>query len=257
MTWRLRRQRDAVSAVSWDDVLSRRWGLWARVDAATRERVELLGRRLIEDVRFEAARGVQLTVDMPVLIAAQAVLLVSGWELDPRQRLEPFSRISSVIVHRSTVVVQGERQLDGDVGRVVSDSPTYLSGQAHHRGPVVLSWSSVVSDARHPTRRQSVVMHEFAHQLDMLDGVVDGTPPLQSPAVRARFVEACTATFDLVRGGDDTVLRDYAATNPGEFFAVATETFFTDPLALRDHHGDLYEVLAGFYRQDPARWRSD
>jgi len=256
MSWWKRRQPDStpLTSVSWDEVLGRRWAMWSRMDATTRGRVEPLGRRLIQDLRFEAARGVQLTDDMPVLIAAQAALLVSGWELDPHQRVEPFSRISSVIVHRSTVVVQGERQLDGDVGRVVSDTPAHLSGQAHHRGPVVLSWSSVVSDARHPSRRQSVVMHEFAHQLDMLDGVVDGTPPFDDHRDRARFVEVCTAAFNTVRGGDDTVLRDYAATNPGEFFAVATETFFTDPLALRDHHGELYDVLVDFYRQDPARW---
>lgn len=256
MPWWKRRQSDQtpLTGASWDDVLGWRWGLWSRLDTATRQRVEPLGRRILQDLRFEAARGLQLTAEMPVLIAAQAALLVSGWELDPDRRIEAFSRISSVIVHRSTVVLHGERQLGGNTGRLTSDSPAHLSGQAHHRGPVVLSWSSVISDARHPTRRQSVVMHEFAHQLDMLDGEVDGTPPFDHPTDRARFVEVCTKAFNMVRQGDDTVLRDYAATNPGEFFAVATETFFTDPTALRDHHGDLYEVLANFYRQDPARW---
>ncbi len=208
-------------------------------------------------VRFEAARGLTLTPEMPVLIAAQAALLISGWDLSTRGRLEPYARVTSVIVHRSTMVVTGERQLDGDVGRLASDAPTHLSGQAHHRGPVVLSWNSVVADSRHPTRRRAVVLHEFAHQLDMLDGVVDGTPPFDDPAQRQRFIDVCTSEFVRVAAGDDAVIRDYGVTNPGEFFAVATETFFTDPLALREHHGALYAVLAECYRQDPASWTSD
>lgn len=240
--------------VSWPDVLARRWGLWRRMSANDQQRVEALGRQLVHDLRFETARDLTLTPEMPVLIAAQAALLLNGWDVEPGHRLEPYSRVSSVIVHRSTVVVTGERQLDGDVGRLTSDAPAHLSGQAHHRGPVVLSWTGVMSDARHPARRQAVVLHEFAHQLDMLDGVVDGTPPLPDPVFRQRFIAVCTDVYTRLGAGDDVVLRDYGATNPGEFFAVATETFFTDPQALRDHHPDLYDVLATYYCQDPASW---
>jgi len=254
MGWWRRRHDDHASGVPWPAVLERRWGLWNRLPAAQQDRVVTLGREMLRQVRFEAARGFTLTDEMPVLVAAQAALLISGWDLEPGRRLEPYARVTSVILHRSTVVVRGERQLDGDVGRLTSDAPTHLSGQAHHRGPVVLSWASVMSDSRHPTRRKAVVLHEFAHQLDMLDGVVDGTPPFADHGERQRFIDVCTATFTRVTDGDDEVLRDYAATNPGEFFAVATETFFTDPVALRDHHALLYDVLAGYYRQDPASW---
>ena len=253
MTW-WRRGSEEGSGTSWPDILHRRWALWSRLSAEQRDQVEQLGRRFTNQVRFEAARGFTLTAEMPVLIAAQAALLISGWDVPPRGRLEPYARVTSVIVHRSTVVVTGERQLDGDVGRLTSDAPTHLSGQAHHRGPVVLSWNSVVADSRHPTRRRAVALHEFAHQLDMLDGVVDGTPPLDDPIRRQRFIDVCTHEFVRVAAGDDAVLRDYATTNPGEFFAVATETFFTDPSAVRDHHPDLYDVLATYYRQDPAAW---
>jgi len=252
--WRRGPDNDADLARSWHDVLARRWGLWLRLPTEQRERVVALGRQVLRDLRVEPARGLTLTDEMPVLIAAQAALLLSGWDVEPGRRLDPYARVSSVIVHRSTVVVRGERQLEGDVGRLASDAPTHLSGQAHHRGPVVLSWASVVTDSRHPGRRHAVVLHEFAHQLDMLDGVVDGTPPLDDPVARQRFIDVCTTVFDQVRDGDDEVLRDYAATNPGEFFAVATETFFTDPVALRERHPDLYDVLAAYYRQDPAAW---
>lgn len=253
MAWWTRRKSDQPPAVSWPEVLQRRWGLWSRLGEHERHRVEEVGKRLVDQLRFEAARGLTLTDEMPIVIAAQAALLISAWSHDG-DRVEPFARVTSVIVHRSTVVVRGERQLDGDVGRLTSDAPSHLSGQAHHRGPVVLSWASVTSDSRHPRRRQAVVLHEFAHQLDMLDGVVDGTPPLDDPVARQRFIDVCTDTYAAVQAGADPVLRDYSGTNPGEFFAVATETFFTDPWALQEHHGALYDVLADYYRQDPAQW---
>ena len=95
-------------------------------------------------------------------------------------------------------------------------------------------------------------MHEFAHQLDMLDGVIDGTPPIPDREQRDHFVSACTDVYERLRRRDDPVIRDYAATDPGEFFAVVTETFFTKGLALRDEHPALYAVLREFYGQDPA-----
>jgi MtfA peptidase len=253
MSWWQRRQRPEASLL-WHEVLNQRWGLWTRLPADEQARVVELGRELVRELRFEAARGVELTVEMPVLIGAQAALLISGWDDDVTAQVEPFARVTSVIVHRSTVVVRGERQLDGDVGRLSSDAPAHLSGQAHHRGPILLSWATVLADSRHPRRRQAVVMHEFAHQLDMLDGVVDGTPPMADANERSRFIAVCTDTFTRVAAGDDAVLRDYAATNPGEFFAVATETFFTDPVAMREHHPALYAVLGRYYHHDPASW---
>jgi Mlc titration factor MtfA (ptsG expression regulator) len=117
---------------------------------------------------------------------------------------------------------------------------------------VVLSWSAAQHGALHPDVGTNVVYHEFAHQLDMLDGIVDGTPPLgDDVAARQRWVDVCTASFERVRRGD-SVLRPYAATNPAEFFAVATELFFNRPIDLRTHEPALYEELASFYLQDPA-----
>jgi hypothetical protein len=98
----------------------------------------------------------------------------------------------------------------------------------------------------------NVVFHEFAHQLDMLDGTVDGTPPLVDAGLRERWVQVCTREYQAIRRGDDHLLRSYAGTDPGEFFAVATEMFFTKPAALAEQHPALYDVLREFYRQHPA-----
>jgi hypothetical protein len=98
-----------------------------------------------------------------------------------------------------------------------------------------------------------VVLHELAHKLDMLDDLIDGTPPLPDQAARRRWIEVCTAEYRMLRAGiGGHLLWSYAAVNPGEFFAVATEVFFTRPLEMREQKPALYEVLADFYRQDPA-----
>jgi Mlc titration factor MtfA (ptsG expression regulator) len=89
--------------------------------------------------------------------------------------------------------------------------------------------------------------------MDMLDGVVDGTPMMPDSASLDRWIAVCASEFDLMRIGEGgPLLDDYAATDPGEFFAVATEVFFDQPIELREAKPQLYEVLAGFYRQDPA-----
>ena len=98
-----------------------------------------------------------------------------------------------------------------------------------------------------------MVFHEFAHKIDMLDGVVDGTPPLETMALRDRWIEVCTRGSRRIRRGEGSDLaRDYAATNAGEFFAVSPRSSSTGPPSSEADHPDLYDVLAAFYRQDPA-----
>ena len=86
----------------------------------------------------------------------------------------------------------------------------------------------------------------------MIDGTVDGTPPFADPTQRQRWVDVCTVEFEALRRGDESVLRDYGAVDAGEFFAVATETFFSRPIELAEQKPQLFEVLRDFYRQDPA-----
>lgn len=205
--------------------------------------METLVARFVHDNRWEAAQGFELTEDIKVMIAAQASMLLLGLELDE------YPQLTSIIVHPSTVRLHGERS----VGSGLRSSGTQtLAGQAHYQGPVVLSWSAAKRGARFPTHGQNVVYHEFAHQLDMLDGITDGTPPLGDVDAQQRWSEVCTTAYDTVRAEGSPVLRDYAGTNPAEFFAVATEVFFNRPVDLREHEPALYDELLSFYRQDPA-----
>jgi Mlc titration factor MtfA (ptsG expression regulator) len=245
--WRRGRGREAVEQPfpeAWRTRLADRWPTWRSLSADEQARLEQLTLQFIDEVRFEAARGFTVTDEMRLLVAAQASLLVL--ELPGR----PYRKVSSVIVHPRTVVLQGARRV-GDSG-LVADDPYPISGQAHPGGPVVLAWSTLAFEARHPERGQNVVFHEFAHQLDMLDGTTDGTPPIADADQRARWIEVCTSEYRALRRGADHVLRPYAATDPGEFFAVATEQFFSNPVPLREGTPALYEALVGFYLQDPA-----
>ena len=224
---------------------------WNLLTTEELERMELLVAHFVHLTRWEAANGFELTDDVKVLIAAQASMLLLGLDIDD------FPQLTSVIVHPSTVRLHGEYSAGGAVRASGTQS---LLGQAHYRGPVVLSWNAAQLGARFPGSGMNVVYHEFAHQLDMLDGVTDGTPPLGDETARARWVEVCTTAYDSVRAEGSPVLRSYAGTNPAEFFAVATEVFFNRPVEVRAFEPALYGELRSFYRQDPAarlRRRSD
>lgn len=247
-----RRSREERAALAqpfpeeWRTRLRYRWPTFATLDDDERAALETLTKQFMARVRFESAQGFTVTDEMRMLVAAQASLLLIG--LDP-PTLDLYSRLTSVILHPRTVVVKGTHHV-GD--HLASDTDRALSGQAHHRGPVVLAWSTLAYEARHPRRGQNVVLHEFAHQLDMYDGTVDGTPPIADPELRERWVRVCTAEYRRLRRGDESVLRPYGATDTGEFFAVATETFFTLPEELELGAPELYDVFREVFGQDPA-----
>lgn len=228
---------------NWREVLAGSIRHWEYLDSGERDLLGHLAARLVVEKNWEASNGFELTPEMTLIIAGQAALLVLGLSF------EHFREVGAIIVHPTTVVLTGPR--GSPVTGLMTDAPLPILGQAAERGPIVIAWDAVLRDTRHPDRGHNVVFHEFAHKLDMLDHVIDGTPPLQ-PEQWDRWVEVCTREYEALQAGGDEVLGDYAAVNPAEFFAVATEAFFDIPLSLRDHKPDLYAVLVGFYNQDPA-----
>jgi Mlc titration factor MtfA (ptsG expression regulator) len=219
---------------------------WAALTPDERDLLVQYAGALANGFRWEAARGFRLTDEVRVAIGAQAALLLLGLE----DGLDNYHQVTSVIVHATTIVRTGEHAW-GDGLVAEGDDP--LIGEAIHRGPVVLAWDAVVQQALQPQRGENVVLHEFAHRLDMLDGLSDGTPHLPDAAALERWVAACKGSLQRLRAHTaPSVLRAYAETNPAEFFAVATEVFFTRPVALRDEDPTLYGVLRDYFRQDPA-----
>jgi len=234
----------------WEDVVAARAPAWWDVPVEVRTQARDVVEYLVAAKRWEAAAGFELTDEVRLVIASQAALLVAG--LEPPVRAYP--NVRSIIVHADPIP-GGERE--GPVaGTFVDDPDDWSSGEAGHDDePITLAWSDVLWDLRHHRSGRNVVIHELAHKLDMLDGVVDGTPPMP-PAQRERWIEVCTREFERVRAlGDAHVLGDYAGEDPGEFFSVAAEVFFTRPDALVSDAPALYDLLSDYFGQDPAGWR--
>lgn len=227
------------------EIVERHLAVWQVLDDEERRRLLVVTDQLLSRKRWEAAQGFTLDDTVRVVIAAQAALLVLN--LEPEQ----YQLVSGIVVHPSTLTITGARP--GLVQGTVSDEPLTVLGLAQGgRGPVAVAWDEALAGAHGTVRGHNVVLHEFAHKLDMLDGTVDGTPLLPRD-VRDDWVRICTDVYDdLVTGRPRPPMRWYGATNPGEFFAVATEVFFEQSSELRDTEPDLYGVLARFYRQDPA-----
>jgi Mlc titration factor MtfA (ptsG expression regulator) len=130
------------------------------------------------------------------------------------------------------------------------------SGEAWVRGPIIVSWADAVAGGRGQTSGRSLVLHEFAHALDMMDGLVNGTPLLKNRQMYGQWHRVMTAEYERLRfasaHGMATLLNQYGATNVAEFFAVSTECFFEQSPFMRQWHPALYQLLRDYYHQDPA-----
>ena len=219
--------------------------VWPLLDEDEQQRLLQITDELLSRKRWEAARGFALDETVRVVIAAQAALLVLGLSVDH------YRQVSGIVVHPSTLVLSQVRP-GPSLGTVTADPQAVLGLAQDRRGPVVLAWDQALAGAHRDEPGHNVVLHEFAHKLDMLDGSIDGTPPVPRN-VRADWIRICTDVYnDLLEGRPRPPMRWYGATNPGEFFAVATEVFFEQSRELAAYEPELYDVLSRFYRQDPA-----
>ncbi|MDZ4754133.1 MAG: M90 family metallopeptidase [Phycisphaerae bacterium] len=210
-----------------------------QLDPDRRERVIKDARVFAAETRWEGVSGFKVSDSMKAVVSAVACLLVC----DTRQTL--YEDVSSVILHPAGYRAASQAGPQG----IVTEGVGRL-GEAHFHGPIVLSWADSLRDATQPTGR-NLVLHEFAHKLDMLDGMVDGTPPLPESIPLDRWVDTMTTEYDSLHGeliaGVMPTLHPYAATNPGEFFAVSTESYFERPIALRHVRPALYDLLKDYY----------
>jgi len=246
--WRRRRvlQRVAIPDALWRDALASLPFLavyTADELARLREKVVLF----LDAKGIVGARGHEVTPLQRAIIAIQACVLVL--ELD----LGYYAGFENVIVYPGEFVPDWEWE---DEAGVVHRNDAPLAGEAMPGGPVALSWPDVAAGADWAATGMNLVIHEFAHKIDMRDGEANGCPPLPSRMPRAVWKKALTAAYDdfvaRIDRGEDTEIDPYAAENPAEFFAVLSEVFFADPLLLRHEYPDVYGQFAAFYRQDPA-----
>ena len=195
----------------------------------------------LSEKEFSGAHGLEVTDAMRVSIAAQACLPILELGLDW------YAGFSGIVVYPGDFRV---RRSHTDEDGVVHEWDDELAGETMPGGPVVLSWDAAANDPG-----INVVIHEFAHKLDMANGEADGLPPLHAGMARTAWVTAFEEAYggfcDAVERGKDTWLDPYAAEHPSEFFAVISEAFFEHPAETRRRYPDVYDQLKLFYRQDP------
>ncbi len=241
--WKRRRvlARHRIDDALWASV-TRAMPFVQRLDDGETRRLRELALLFLAEKVFSAERGLQLTEAMRLSIAVQAVLPVLELGLDS------YAGWSGIVVYPGDFQVKRE---EVDEHGVVHQWDDELVGESWPGGPVVLSW-----DAVHGEPGINVVIHEFAHKLDMAYGAADGMPPLHHGMDRGRWAgawrEAYEGFCDAVERGQQTWLDEYAAESEAEFFAVMSEAFFLDPLQARRRSPEVYGQLVQFYRQDPA-----
>lgn len=227
--------------------------LWAQVEkrlpfldylaTADRMRLRELARAFIAEKQFHGAQGLVLNDEIILAIALQACLPVL------RIGLGAYRGWVGVVVYPGDFVIPRHEM---DESGVVHEYDDEVLGEAWEGGPVLVSWHN---EGNAPDG-VNVVIHEFAHKLDMLNGNVDGLPILPSDMSRRVWAEAFSDAYERfceqVDAGRDTALDPYAAEHPGEFFAVASEAFFETPCMLQHEFPAIYKQLSGFYMVDPA-----
>jgi len=240
-------ERRHIPDAIWDLTLAR-YPFLARRDAGEISELRRLSSLFLDSKEFSGAHGLLVSDDMAVAIAAQACLPVL------RLGLKAYDGFVGIVVHSDEVQVR--REFVDDDG-VVHEYEDVLAGEAMEGGPVMLSWRDVSEAGESAAWAYNVVVHEFAHVLDMGDGLADGIPPLPGAAEREQWRAVLAEEYDAfcaqVDAGQDTTLDPYGAESHEEFFAVASEAFFVSPHEMRDEHPALYQLLAGYYRQEPAR----
>ena len=229
----------------WESALSQA-PILTRLDPAERHRLRELASRFLHDKSIVGTQGLTVSDLMRVMIAAQACLLILNLDLDY------FDGWREIIVYPDSFVVSREER---DEAGVVHRSQNALGGEAWGRGPVILSWGDAQAGTRLHRHGANVILHEFAHKLDMLNGAANGMPPLHPAMSRPDWTDALSAAYSELRQRlqhhHPTAINPYAATNPAEFFAVLTEHFFELPQLVHETYPQVYEVFKQFYRQDP------
>ena len=189
---------------------------------------------------FEGAGGLEVTDEMRVTVAALACMLLLN--RDTRN----YPDLRTIILYPSAYVVDPE----SDIVRL---------GESWNDGEVVLAWDSVTSSSHDFRSGKNLVLHEFAHRLDQIDGAGDGVPDLQTQAQYFAWAEVMSREFQRLQKrvdqGHKTLIRPYGATNAAEFFACITENFFERPQQLKVKHPDIYQQLKEFYHLDPVTWQ--
>ncbi len=233
---------------AWLEFIERNVRYFADLLPADRRELQGLLQVFMAEKSFEGCGGLELTDEIKVTIAAQACRLLLHRQTDFYRRLMTILVYPTAYLAKSVEPIGGPIALEGEEIRL---------GEAWKGGVVIVSWDEVRAASLGLAHGRNLVLHEFAHQLDMEDGAADGVPILESASQIARWAQVMESEYQRLKRdsalGRYSALDDYGATSPSEFFAVATECFFEKAGVLRKRHPELYEELKRYYQQDPAQ----
>ncbi len=246
---RARQARDRARPFpdDWREMLNDQMPLYRVLPPALRTQLEGHVRVFLADKEFIGCDGLEITDEMRLLVAGQACLLILN------RPTTVYAELRQILIYPEAFIVDRE-EVDED--GVLHREQQVLTGESWAESQVILSWPDVEHGAAVADDGENVVIHEFAHQLDQETGYANGAPELAGRNAYARWATVLGEEFERLRdridAGEETLLDDYGATDPVEFFAVVSEAFYEQPALLRREHPALYDELARFYRLDPA-----
>ena len=237
---------------AWRAILEENVYLYRRMPPADRAELRRHVRVFLDEKEFEGCGGMKIDDTVRVTIAGHACILLL------HRNTDYFPGLRVILVYPEAFIADDPEVISPHI--IIEGGEEVRLGESWDRGHVVLSWEDVLYSARRGRDGHNVVLHEFAHQLDTEDGDADGAPMLDGSAESSRWAAVMGEHYEELRDAvarrRHTLLDEYGATNPAEFFAVATEFFFEKPQRFAREHPDLYDALSAYYRQDPTGWVS-
>ena len=245
--WRRKKTGARAFPADWLAIIKKNVSYYRTLSLADEKELQKHILIFLAEKRFVGCGGLTITDDIKVTIAAQACVLLLHRQTDY------YPGLRSILVYPAAYVAKETRHLPGGI---VEEGLDVRLGESWQRGSVVLSWDDVRRDAADIHDGHNVVFHEFAHQLDSSAGKGDSSEVLQRSSAFIAWARVLAKNYEQLRididRGKPTLLRSYAAQDPAEFFAVATENFFERPKDLQKAYPDLYQELKNFYHQDPS-----
>lgn len=247
-----RRRRKRLMQTSfpteWQSILINDFPLYQMLPAPVQNNLREKILVFLAEKNFVGCNGLQLTLQMKVCIAAQACLLIAN------RKNDFYNALKTILVYPEAFVVATQTHI-GD-GLHIEDKNALL-GQSWQQGKVIVSWQDVLYGCQHATDGFNVSYHEFAHQLDQESGAANGAPLLERHLYE-RWPEILGLEYkklqQQVYRQQKSLIDQYGATHPAEFFAVVSELYLERPKDLQDQHKELYDLLNQFYKLDPHEW---
>jgi len=251
--WRKQRQRQHITAqpfpTAWRAILKARFPYFKAMPTDLQLQLKKHIQVFNAEKQFVGCSGFIINDEVKVTIAAQACLLLLNRQTDY------YPKLKQILVYPAAFIVEQNRT---DIAGVQSSQRNVLLGESWEYGKVVLSWHSTLEGAADPFDGSNVVIHEFAHQLDQEDGTANGAPPLTDITAYRSWSQTLGEEFKQLQHcaahHKPSLFNYYGATNPAEFFAVISETFFERPADFYQQHQKLYQELSQFYHLDPIHW---